>query len=82
RGAANGYRYYLGNHPTGFGLEDIARATAACRDALACRNTMIHDLGLLHHEGRTWTGWHRHVVLVFLALGFLLENRTHIHSVV
>jgi len=43
---------------------------------------MIHDLGLLHHEGRTWTGWHRHVVLVFLALGFLLENRTHIHSVV
>jgi len=29
------------------------------------------ELGLDHHEGRSWTGWHRHVLLVFLAFGYL-----------
>ena len=29
------------------------------------------ELGLDHHEGRSWTGWHRHVLLVFLAYGYL-----------
>ena len=35
---------------------------------------MTAELGLLHHEGRSWIGWHRHVLLVFLAWGFLLEK--------
>lgn len=29
------------------------------------------ELGLDHHEGRSWVGWHRHVLLVFLAFGYL-----------
>ena len=29
------------------------------------------ELGLDHHEGRSWTGWHRRVLLVFLAFGYL-----------
>jgi SRSO17 transposase len=29
------------------------------------------ELGLDHHEGRSWTGWHRHVLLEFLAYGYL-----------
>jgi SRSO17 transposase len=29
------------------------------------------ELGLDHHEGRSWTGWHRHVLLVILAFGYL-----------
>jgi len=29
------------------------------------------ELGLDHHEGRSWIGWHRHVLLVFLAFGYL-----------
>ena len=29
------------------------------------------ELGLDHHEGRSWIGWHRHVLLVFLAYGYL-----------
>jgi SRSO17 transposase len=29
------------------------------------------ELGLDHHEGRRWIGWHRHVLLVFLAFGYL-----------
>jgi len=33
------------------------------------------ELGLDHHEGRSWTGWHRHVLLVFLAFGYLTCTR-------
>jgi len=33
------------------------------------------ELGLDHHEGRSWPGWHRHVLLVFLAFGFLTLQR-------
>jgi len=29
------------------------------------------ELGLDHHEGRSWVGWHRHVLLVCLAFGYL-----------
>jgi len=29
------------------------------------------ELGLDHHEGRSWIGWYRHVLLVFLAFGYL-----------
>ena len=29
------------------------------------------ELGLDHHEGRSWIGWHRHVLLVFMAYGYL-----------
>ncbi len=32
---------------------------------------MKEELGLDHHEGRSWIGWHRHVILVFLAYGYL-----------
>jgi SRSO17 transposase len=33
------------------------------------------ELGLDHHEGRSWPGWHRHVLLVFLAFGYLTLRR-------
>jgi len=33
------------------------------------------ELGLDHHEGRSWIGWHRHVLLVFLAFGYLTQIR-------
>ena len=33
------------------------------------------ELGLDHHEGRSWTGWHRHVLLVVLAFGYLTLQR-------
>ena len=28
-----------------------------------------------HHEGRSWTGWRRHVLLVILAFGYLTLQR-------
>jgi len=33
------------------------------------------ELGLDHHEGRSWTGWHRHVLLVIIAFGYLMLQR-------
>ena len=33
------------------------------------------ELGLDHHEGRSWLGWHRHVLLTFLAYGYLTQIR-------
>lgn len=35
------------------------------------------ELGLDHHEGRSWLGWHRHVLLTFLAYGYLTQQRLH-----
>lgn len=34
-------------------------------------------LGLDHFEGRTWSGWHHHISLVFAAYGFLCAEGTH-----
>ena len=36
---------------------------------------MKEELGLDHHEGRSWRGFHHHVCLVVLALGFLATER-------
>jgi SRSO17 transposase len=33
------------------------------------------ELGLDHHEGRSWIGWRRHVLLVFIAYGYLTHLR-------
>lgn len=33
------------------------------------------ELGMDHHEGRSWIGWHRHVLLVFIAYGYLTRLR-------
>jgi len=42
------------------------------------------ELGLDHHEGRSWTGWRRHVLLVILAFGYLtlqrIQEKKHIQQ--
>jgi len=32
-------------------------------------------LGMDHYENRSWTGWHRHMLYVMLAMLFLLRLR-------
>jgi SRSO17 transposase len=34
------------------------------------------ELGLDHFEGRSWRGWHHHVVLVLMAYAFLQDVRS------
>lgn len=74
-GCVSAQGYYLANVPEESMDNDIRRILAAQNRAVLCKQDMIHRLGLLHHEGRSWTGWHRHVLLVFLAWEFLLEGR-------
>src|SRR5262249_8914846 len=34
------------------------------------------EIGLSHYEVRSWVGWHHHMTLSLLALGFLCTERT------
>ena len=39
--------------------------------------TAKNELGLDHHETRSWHGWHRHVSLVMMAFAMLAAVRHH-----
>jgi SRSO17 transposase len=40
-----------------------------------CFEECKSDLGMGHFEGRSWTGWHRHILITFTAQLFLLQMR-------
>ncbi|WP_330285525.1 transposase [Streptomyces sp. NBC_00576] len=68
--------YWISNLPTDIPAKDLVRLAKA-------RWRIEHDyrelktgLGLDHFEGRTFTGWHRHVLLVTAAHLFLTEQQT------
>ncbi|MGW0449352.1 IS701 family transposase [Streptosporangium sandarakinum] len=74
-GEAEPVKYWLSNLPTG---TPPARLVALAK----IRWRIEHDyrelktgLGLDHFEGRSWTGWHRHVTLVSAAHLFCTELR-------
>ncbi|GII01083.1 hypothetical protein Pta02_30910 [Planobispora takensis] len=70
--------------PTKFWLSTLA-ADSALRTlvrAAKARWRVEHDyrelkqaLGLAHFEGRTWPGWHHHVVLISIAHAFVTTER-------
>ncbi|GLW04301.1 DDE transposase [Streptomyces lavendulae subsp. lavendulae] len=68
-------RYWVSNLPADIPAKDLVRLAKA-------RWRIEHDyrelktaLGLDHFEGRSFTGWHRHVTLVTAAHLFLTEQR-------
>ncbi|WP_285632142.1 transposase, partial [Actinoallomurus iriomotensis] len=68
-------KYWLSNLPADTPLHDLVRLGKI-------RWRIEHDyrelktgLGLDHYEGRTWTGWNRHVTLVTAAHLFLTTLR-------
>ncbi|HOO46333.1 MAG TPA: hypothetical protein PLM29_08900, partial [Deltaproteobacteria bacterium] len=67
--------FAVSNVPEDLLAGELAMSQRAQDIAQRCKRVMRHELGLAHHEGRSWDGWHRHVVLVFLAWGFILERR-------
>jgi len=67
--------FVVSNVPEDLLAGELAMSQRAQDIAQRCTKVMRHELGLAHHEGRSWDGWHRHVVLVFLAWGFILERR-------
>jgi SRSO17 transposase len=73
-------------HPTKFFFSNLADKTSLKRLVATAKSRwwiehsyreLKDELGLDHFEGRSWRGWHHHVVLVLLAYAFLQDVRRH-----
>jgi SRSO17 transposase len=64
-------RYFFSNIPQYMPTIDLARLYHERYWIEHGYQQLKEELGMDHHEGRSWTGWHRHVLLVFLAYGYL-----------
>jgi SRSO17 transposase len=64
-------RYFFSNMPLHMATIDLARLYHERYWIEQGYQQLKEELGLDHHEGRSWIGWHRHVLLVFLAYGYL-----------
>ena len=68
-------KYFFSNLPADTSLKRLV-ATAKSRWPIEHSYRELKDeLGLDHFEGRSWRGWHHHVVLVLLAYAFLQHLR-------
>ncbi|MFI5808166.1 IS701 family transposase [Streptomyces sp. NPDC051561] len=75
-GGSEPVKYWISNLPADLPPKDLVRLAKACwRIEHDCRELKT-ALGLDHFEGRSFTGWHRHVTLVTAAHLFLTEQRT------
>jgi SRSO17 transposase len=70
-------RYFFSNMPQDMPTLEIVRLLHERFWIEQGYQQLKEELGLDHHEGRSWTGWHRHVLLVFLAFGYLTLQRIH-----
>ena len=64
-------RYFFSNLPSTLPTLELARLYHERFWIEQGYQQLKEELGLDHHEGRSWTGWHRHVLLVFMAYGYL-----------
>lgn len=68
-------RYYFSNLPQNMPTLEMVRLFHERFWVEQGYQQLKEELGLDHHEGRSWIGWHRHVFLVFLAFGYLTRLR-------
>ena len=68
-------KYALSNAPADTPMQELRRAATMRWPIEQCFEECKDKLGMDHYEGRSWTGWHRHMLYVFLAHLFLLEVR-------
>lgn len=68
-------KYALSNAPESESLGELIRVSAARWPIERCFEEDKSELGLDHYEQRSWTAWHRHMRLVFLAHLFLVQLR-------
>jgi SRSO17 transposase len=74
-GDAHPAKYFFSNLPPQTSLKRLV-ATAKSRWWIEhCYRELKDELGLDHFEGRSWRGWHHHVVLVLMAYAFLQDVR-------
>jgi SRSO17 transposase len=68
--------YWLSTLPAATPIEELARLAKIRWRIEHDYRELKHGLGLGHFEGRSWTGWHRHVTLAALAQAFCTLIRT------
>jgi SRSO17 transposase len=69
-------KFFFSNQPPTTSLKQLV-ATAKGRWWIEHSYRELKDeLGLDHFEGRSWRGWHHHVVLVLMAYAFLQDVRS------
>ena len=74
RNDANGQiKYLLSNAPEETPMTELVRVSGARWPSERCFQEDKSELGLDHYEHRSWTAWHRHMRLVFLAQLFLIR---------
>ena len=66
-------KYALSNAPEETPMTELVRVSGARWPIERCFQEDKSELGLDHYEHRSWTAWHRHMRLVFLAQLFLLR---------
>jgi SRSO17 transposase len=66
-------KYALSNAPQETPMSELVRVSGARWPIERCFEEDKSELGLDHYEHRSWTAWHRHTRLVFLAQLFLLR---------
>lgn len=74
-GAAIPHRYYFSNLPATTSVVRIARVIHQRWAIEQQYQDLKTELGLDHFEGRSYTGWHHHVVLSAVAYAFLQTER-------
>jgi len=79
-GATPETKYYLVHLPATASLNALIRLTHQ-RWAIEQQYAELKDeLGLDHFEGRSYEGWHRHVVLTAIAYAFIQRERLRRHA--
>jgi len=74
RNDANGQiKYALSNAPQQTSMRELVRVSGARWPIERCFQENKSELGLDHYEHRSWTAWHRHMQMVFLAQLFLVR---------
>jgi SRSO17 transposase len=66
----------LSTLPATTAIEELVRLAKICWRVEHDYRQLKTGLGLAHFEGRSWTGWHRHVTLAVLAQAFCTMIRT------
>jgi len=66
-------KYALSNAPQATPMIQLVRVSGARWPIERCFQEDKSELGLDHYEHRSWTAWHRHIRLVFLAQLFLVR---------
>jgi SRSO17 transposase len=68
-------KYALSNAPRSISIRKLNRASTLRWPIEQCFQEGKEQLGMDHYEHRSWPGWHRHMLFIFLAQLFLQRLR-------